>query len=92
MTIKAPKWSTKLIHDRAELKAARMTTLYLYRNQLTGIAKTEIAKALGVSRWTLDKDLASLDRVATHIEALEKSLGELVQQEKSLAQKPVRGE
>lgn len=75
--IKAPKWSTTLVHNRTELKAARMTALYLHRDSLHGIAKTEVAKALGVSRWTLDKDLASLERVAVHIEALEKSLGEL---------------
>jgi biotin operon repressor len=82
--LKAPKWSINLIHKRTKLKAARMTALYLYRNQLTGITKTNIAKALGVSRWTLDKDLASLSRIGFHIETLEKQLGELLEQERSL--------
>lgn len=77
-SLKAPKWSTDLIHNRSELKAARMTALYLYRQRLTGVSKTQIAKALGVSRWTLDKDLASLNRVDAHIEGFEKSLAELL--------------
>ncbi len=76
--LKAPKWATTLIYNRAEQKAARMTALYLHRHELTNIPKTEIAKALGVTRWTLDKDLAALDRVATHFETLEKSLSNII--------------
>ena len=37
---------------------------------LPSISKTKLAERLGVSRWTLDRDLAALDQVAEHLRSI----------------------
>lgn len=74
----APRWSRDQIHDRGELKAARMVAILQMQDRLTGIPKVRIAAALGVGRHTLDRDLASLDRIAAKAADLTKLLQELV--------------
>lgn len=67
MTTKAPAWATKQKAERVELKAARLAALYLLRDELGATPKTHLAEALGISRWTYDRLLASLPEVEINI-------------------------
>lgn len=63
-----PDWAARQEQERAAVKAARLAALWLLRGEglLPEAPKTEVAAALGVSRWTLDRDLATLPDVADH--------------------------
>ena len=65
-----PKWTDARQNQRSEGRAARVTALYLLSKdgKLPDIPKTQLAKRLGISRWTLDRDLASVDEVDGQIE------------------------
>jgi predicted DNA-binding transcriptional regulator YafY len=65
-----PDWAERQEQERAPLKASRLAALFWLRqqNMVPDASKTEIADALGVSRWTLDRDLAALDQVAADYE------------------------
>ncbi len=58
------------------MKAARLAALLLLRQEgrLPDLPKTEIAAALGISRWTLDRDLATLDQVTADYERFKLAL------------------
>lgn len=72
----APDWAERLEQERAPLKAARLAALLRLRAEglLPDLPKTSIAAALGVSRWTLDRDLATLDQVAADYERFKLAL------------------
>lgn len=65
-----PDWADRQEQERAPLKAARLAALFRLREEgrFPDLPKTEIAAALGISRWTLDRDLATLDQVAVDYE------------------------
>ena len=67
---RAPAWARKTRAERVEHKAARIAALYLLADRLGEMPKTELAAALGISRWTLDRDLAALPEVAAHVERM----------------------
>lgn len=72
----APKWAKgRRQGEKSELsRAARVAALYAIREQMPNAPKTEIAKALGISRWTLDRDLATLAETDANINAIITSL------------------
>lgn len=51
--------------DRENTRAARVAALYILAEarQLPDIPKTRLAEGMGISRWTLDKDLATVAEV-----------------------------
>lgn len=63
-----PKWPDKRISQQDSSKAARIVALYLMRDRLGNVPKTHLAAALGVSRWTLDRDIAALSEVFEYVE------------------------
>ena len=65
----APKWA-KQDRERSESKAARIAALYLCRDALGTVVKTDLARSLGISRWTLDRDLAAAGEVGGLIETI----------------------
>lgn len=67
---RAPRWARNTADERAEHKSARLAALYLLRDQLGDVPKIELAAALSVSRWTLDRDLAALTEVAAHVQRI----------------------
>jgi len=76
MPTNAPRWARDTAAERVQHKAARIAALYLMRDRLHAAPKTELAAALGVSRWTLDRDLAALAEVAEHVERITAALAE----------------
>ncbi len=71
----APKWTDKEANERATAKTAHVIALHLLSKsgQMPDIPKTDLAQALGVSRWTLDRYLATLeDAQALAIRIVEK--------------------
>lgn len=72
--MKAPTWAKADAGKRSSSKAARVAALYLCREEIRGMVKTELAAALGVSRQTLDRDLALLAQVAEDIERIKSIL------------------
>lgn len=78
-----PEWAERQEQERAPLKAARLAALFLLQHEgrLPDLPKTEIADVLGVSRWTLDRDLATLDHVAVYYERFRQALLRLPMQE-----------
>jgi len=68
----APKWTDNESSERATAKAAHVIALHILSTtgQIPSMPKTELASALGVSRWTLDRYLATLkdaQQLALHI-------------------------
>lgn len=61
---RAPRWA-KQDAERVETKAAHVAALYILRRDgnMPRVPKTQLAEALGISRWTLDRYLASLPEV-----------------------------
>ena len=79
----APDWAERQEQERAPLKAARLAALLLLRQEgrFPDLPKTEIADALGVSRWTLDRDLAAVDHLVDHYERFKLALLRLPMQQ-----------
>lgn len=79
----APDWAERQEQERAPLKAARLAALLLLRQEgrFPDLPKTEIAEVLGVSRWTLDRDLATLDLVVADYERFKLALLRLPMQQ-----------
>lgn len=75
-TRRAPRWAANRQSDQDTSKAARIAALYLCRNQLTDIPKTHIARAWGISRWTLDRDLAAMAEMQEYVRQLTQLLEE----------------
>lgn len=75
-TRRAPRWAANRQSDQDTSKAARIAALYLSRNQLTDIPKTHIARAWGISRWTLDRDLAAMAEMQEYVRRLTRLLEE----------------
>lgn len=73
---RAPKWALDRRSDQDSSKAARIAALYLLREEITDVPKTHLAAALGISRWTLDKDLAALQETAGYMEKMQALLQE----------------
>lgn len=75
----SPAWAGRQEQDRAPLKAARLAALFLLRQEgrFPDLPKTEIAAALGISRWTLDRDLATLEQIAADYERFRVALQRL---------------
>ncbi len=71
-----PEWADRQEQERAPLKAARLAALFQLRaeNRFPDLPKTEIAASLGISRWTLDRDLATLDLVAADYKRFRQAL------------------
>lgn len=67
---RAPRWAQRTAAERVEQKAARIAALHLLGGELGDVPKIDLAAALGVSRWTLDRDLAALPEVAAHVERI----------------------
>ena len=78
-----PPWAERQEQERAPVKAARLAALLHLRAEglLPDTSKTEIADALGVSRWTLDRDLATLDQVTEQYERFKLALLRLPMQQ-----------
>ena len=74
MPTKAPAWATKQKAERVELKAARLAALYLLRDELGATPKAHLAAALGISRWTYDRLLASLPDVEANLAAVRQAI------------------
>ena len=81
---RAPAWAQRNAAERVEHKAARIAALHLLADRLSGIPKPELAAALGISRWTLDRDLAALPEVAAHVERM----AAIVEEAERLQQEP----
>ena len=82
--MRTPKWAKRQEQERAPLKAAGLAALLLLKQQgrLPDLPKTEIADALGISRWTLDRDLAAVEHAAAaDFERFRIALAKLPQQE-----------
>lgn len=77
--MKTPRWAVEQEQERAPLKAARLAALLLLKQQgrIPDLPKTQIAEALGISRWTLDRDLATLDIVAAEYKQISAALARL---------------
>lgn len=73
-TDRAPKWAHSRHSAQDISKAARIMALYLMRAEIADVPKTHLAAALGISRWTLDRDLATLPEVEEHIEKIKRML------------------
>lgn len=72
----APAWAQRQQSERAETKAAHLVALMLVRDELDGIVKTRLAAALGISRWTLDRYLASLPEVEERVARIRRALAD----------------
>ena len=77
---RAPKWALDRRSDQDSSKAARIAALYLLREEIADVPKTHLAAALGVSRWTLDKDLAAMQETAGYMEQMQALLQEEARQ------------
>lgn len=57
-----PNWTKHRQEQRNDGRPARIAALYILvkNGLLPDLPKTEIAKRLGISRWTLDRDLDSV--------------------------------
>jgi len=73
---RAPKWALDRRSEQDSSKAARIAALYLMREEIADVPKTHLAAALGISRWTLDKDLAAMQETAGYMEKMQKALRE----------------
>jgi hypothetical protein len=73
-----PNWTDARKHERSEGRAARVTALYLLdrEGKLPDIPKTELARRLGISRWTLDRDLASVEEVESQMAEIMQAINE----------------
>jgi len=74
-----PKWTDARKHQRSEGRAARVVALYItqQRGEWPDAPKTRIAAALGITRWTLDRDLASVQELAERVAEFRAQLAEL---------------
>lgn len=72
-----PPWATSTTADRLENKAACVLVLYLRRRQLANVDRQALADALGVSRWTLERYMATVDRIPEYLDALDELLKRL---------------
>ena len=66
----APRWAQDLRTEQDAGKGARLAALHLLGARLAHVPKTHIAEALGVSRWTLDRDLAALPDVERYVKQM----------------------
>jgi hypothetical protein len=73
-----PAWATGTIADRLENKAACVIALYLRRKRLANIDRQALADALGVHRATLERYMASVDRIPDYLDAIDQLLDEIV--------------
>lgn len=73
---RAPAWARDTAAERVQHKAARIAALHLLADRLADVPKTELAAALGVSRWTLDRDLAARPEVAAQLARITAALAE----------------
>ena len=64
-----PKWTERTQDTRNDGRPARIAALYLLtkRGELPDIPKTRLAERLGVSRWTLDRDLSSVAEMDSQV-------------------------
>lgn len=77
--MKAPTWAKEQReHERSENRAARVAALFILKQEgcLPDVPKKELARRLGISRWTLDRDLSSVPEVEAHINKILSSLTE----------------
>jgi response regulator of citrate/malate metabolism len=60
---KSPKWAKTEASNRSVGKSAFVVALYMLQQQgrLTIENKSEFAKKLGISRWSLDRYLAAIE-------------------------------
>ena len=60
-----PQWTKNRQGERNDGRPARLAALYILkqRHELPDIPKTQLAKRLGISRWTLDRDLSSVEEM-----------------------------
>lgn len=74
-----PKWTDARQHERSESRSARVLAIYITQQagEWPDAPKTQIAAALGVSRWTLDRDLASAAELAGRVAEVRAQLAEL---------------
>lgn len=73
---RAPKWAVDRRSEQDSSKAARIAALYLLSEEIADVPKTHLAAALGISRWTLDKDLAAMQETAGYIKKMQALLQE----------------
>ena len=81
---RAPKWALDRRSEQDSSKAARIAALYLLREEIADVPKTHLAAALGISRWTLDKDLAAMQETAGYMEKMREALQEEARQHTSV--------
>jgi hypothetical protein len=67
-----PNWTQNEQDRRNDGRPARLAALYILkqRHELPDIPNTQLAKRLGISRWTLDRDLASVDEIDALVNAM----------------------
>jgi len=74
--MKVPQWAQDRRDSEKSVlnRAARVAILYAIRDKLPDIPKTTLAHRMGISRWTLDRDLVSLaeadQQIGTIIESI----------------------
>lgn len=68
------KWATKTVAERLENKAACVIALYLRRKELSSVDRQVLADALGVHRATLERYMATVDKIPEYLDALDEVL------------------
>lgn len=69
-----PAWTDKQKAMRSRGKAATVIALYTLKDKLDFTHKGELAQRLGISRWTLDRYLATINELDQTIQELIKKL------------------
>jgi hypothetical protein len=73
----APEWATRQKAERAETKAAHLVALIQMRDQLNTVNKSKLSRELGISRWTLDRYLASLPEIEQRVAAIQRAIANM---------------
>jgi len=74
----AASWATSTVAERLENKAACVIALYLRRHRLSDISDEALAEALGVSRWTVERYLATVERIPDYLAEIDEALNRLI--------------
>lgn len=74
-----PKWTAARSLERSEGRAARILAIYILQmaGEWPDAPNVQIAEALGISRWTLDRDLASVEELNAKVEEIRELLAQL---------------
>lgn len=74
-----PAWTEATKNERAAGKVAHVIALWLLRDKIDLTNKSATAKRLGISRWTLDRYLATLQEAEPMAEVLLKKYQDFIE-------------